>query len=262
MSNSVEGRSIIVTGAGRGIGRAIAEGLAGAGARVVIADIDPATTEGTAADIRASGSDATGIPVDVTDRASVQALIAQTVAAHGRLDAMFNNAGIAQVKPFNDITEDDWHRVMDINAMGVLIGIQEASKQFIAQGGGGKIVNTASIAGKQGYEPLAHYSASKFAVVALTQAAARAFGQHRINVNAICPGVVATDMWKLIDKGFVDQGLTQRDNEAFEGFSADILLGRPSQPGDLAGVSIFLASAGSDYMTGQSLLVDGGMVLI
>ncbi|MTH34413.1 glucose 1-dehydrogenase [Paracoccus limosus] len=262
MSNSVEGRAIIVTGAGRGIGRSIAEGLAHAGARVVIADIDATTAEATAAAIRDAGGQAIGLAVDVTDRASMRALIAQTVAQFGRLDAMFNNAGIAQVKQFNDITEDDWHRVMDVNAMGVLIGIQEASKQFIAQGGGGKIVNTASIAGKQGYEPLAHYSASKFAVVALTQAAARAFGKHRINVNAICPGVVATDMWKLIDKGFKDEGLTQRDNEAFEGFSADILLGRASRPDDLVGVSVFLASAGSDYMTGQSLVVDGGMVLI
>ena len=262
MTLSVEGRAIIVTGSGRGIGRSIAEGLAAAGARVVIADIDPNTTESTAADLRARGAEAIGIAVDVTDRASVRALIANTVAKYGRLDVMFNNAGIAQVKQFNDITEDDWHRVMDVNAMGVLIGIQEASKQFIAQGGGGKIINTASIAGKQGYEPLAHYSASKFAVVALTQAAARAFGKHKITVNAICPGVVATDMWKLIDKGFKDEGLTSRDNEAFEGFSAGILLGRPSVPGDLAGVSVFLASAGSDYMTGQSLAVDGGMVLI
>ncbi len=262
MGNSVEGRSIIVTGSGRGIGRSIAAGLAEAGARVVIADIDRAIAEATAAEIRASGAQAIGLAVNVTDRAATRALIARTVAEYGRLDAMFNNAGIAQVKPFNDITEDDWRRVMDVNAMGVLIGIQEASRQFIAQGGGGKIVNTASIAGKQGYEPLAHYSASKFAVVALTQAAARAFGTHRINVNAICPGVVATDMWKLIDREFKDEGLTQRDNEAFEGFSADILLGRPSQPDDLVGVSIFLASAGSDYMTGQSLLVDGGMVLV
>ncbi|MFO1140502.1 MAG: glucose 1-dehydrogenase [Paracoccus sp. (in: a-proteobacteria)] len=262
MSNSVEGRSVIVTGAGRGIGRAMAEGLARAGARVVIADIDPDTAQATAAAIRDAGGQATGMAADVTDRASIRALIAGTVASHGRLDAMFNNAGIAQVKPFNDITEADWHRVMDVNAMGVLIGIQEASKQFIAQGGGGKIINTASIAGKQGYEPLAHYSASKFAVVALTQAAARAFGKDRITVNAICPGVVATDMWKLIDRGFRDEGLTSRDNEAFEGFSADILLGRASQAGDLAGVAVFLASAGSDYMTGQSLVVDGGMVLI
>jgi meso-butanediol dehydrogenase/(S,S)-butanediol dehydrogenase/diacetyl reductase len=245
MSNSVEGRSVIVTGAGRGIGRAMAEGLARAGARVVIADIDPDTAQATAAAIRDAGGQATGMAADVTDRASIRALIAGTVASHGRLDAMFNNAGIAQVKPFNDITEADWHRVMDVNAMGVLIGIQEASKQFIAQGGGGKIINTASIAGKQGYEPLAHYSASKFAVVALTQAAARAFGKDRITVN-----------------GFRDEGLTSRDNEAFEGFSADILLGRASQAGDLAGVAVFLASAGSDYMTGQSLVVDGGMVLI
>ena len=262
MGNSVEDRAIIVTGAGRGIGRAIASGLAAAGARVVIADIDPATTEATAAEIRAAGGSAIGIAADVTSRASIRSLIAETVAHHGRLDAMVNNAGIAQVKPFNDITEDDWHRVMDVNALSVLIGTQEAAKQFIAQGGGGKIINTASIAGKQGYEPLAHYSASKFAVVALTQAAARAFGRDRINVNAICPGVVATDMWKLIDKGFRDEGLTSRDNEAFEGFSADILLGRPSQADDLVGVSVFLASSGSDYMTGQSLLVDGGMVLI
>lgn len=262
MSNSIEGRAIIVTGAGRGIGRSIAEGLAQAGARVVIADIDPKTAEATAAEIRDAGGQAIGLAVDVTDRASTSALIARAVSSFGRLDAMFNNAGIAQVKPFNDITEADWHRVMDVNAMGVLIGTQEASKQFIAQGGGGKIINTASIAGKQGYEPLAHYSASKFAVVALTQAAARAFGRDRINVNAICPGVVATDMWKLIDKGFKDEGLTQRDNEAFEGFSADILLGRASRPDDLVGVSVFLASPGSDYMTGQSLMVDGGMVLI
>mgnify|MGYP000862349703 FL=1 len=127
MSNSVEGRSVIVTGAGRGIGRAMAEGLARAGARVVIADIDPDTAQATAAAIRDAGGQATGMAADVTDRASIRALIAGTVASHGRLDAMFNNAGIAQVKPFNDITEADWHRVMDVNAMGVPIGIQEAS---------------------------------------------------------------------------------------------------------------------------------------
>jgi meso-butanediol dehydrogenase/(S,S)-butanediol dehydrogenase/diacetyl reductase len=262
MSNSVQERSIIVTGAGQGIGQSIAQGLAKAGAHVIVADINAETAHKTAEEIAAAGGKAIGMAVDVTKRQSVVELIAKTVEQNGKLDAIFNNAGIAQVKSFNDITEDDWHRVMDVNAMGVLIGTQEAARQFIAQGTGGKIINTASIAGKQGYEPLAHYSASKFAVVALTQAAARAFGKHKINVNAICPGVVATDMWKLIDKGFVDEGLTERDNEAFEGFSADILMGRPSRPDDMVGVSIFLASSGSDYMTGQSLMVDGGMVLI
>ena len=262
MPNSVKGRSIIVTGAGRGIGEAIARGLAASGANLVIADIDEASAAKVAGAIGAEGGKAIAVKVDVVDRASVRRMIAATVEAYDRLDVIFNNAGIAQVRKFLDITEEDWRRVLDVNGLGVLIGMQEAVKQFIAQGGGGKIVNTASIAGKQGYEPLAHYSASKFAVVALTQAAARAFGSHKINVNAICPGVVATDMWKLIDKGFKDEGLTSRENEACESFSAGILLGRPSASDDLVGVSEFLASSGSDYVTGQSFVVDGGMVLV
>lgn len=262
MSNSVKGRSIIVTGAGRGIGESIARGLAAAGAQLTIADIDEANAAKVAGAITGAGGKAIAVKVDVVDRGSVRRMIAATVETYGRLDAMFNNAGIAQVRKFLDITEEDWRRVLEVNGLGVLIGMQEAIKQFIAQGGGGKIINTASIAGKQGYEPLAHYSASKFAVVALTQAAARAFGSHKINVNAICPGVVATDMWKLIDKGFKDEGLTSRENEAFETFSAGILLGRPSASDDLVGVSEFLASSGSDYVTGQSFVVDGGMVLV
>ena len=166
---------------------------------------------------------------------------------------------LAKVLPFSlrKEIEDDQNI-----ALGVMIGIQEAARQMMAQGTGGKIINTASIAGKQGYEPLAHYCASKFGVVALTQAAARAFGARQITANCICPGVVATEMWKVIDKGFKDEGLTSRDNEAFETFSAGILLGRPSTADDLVGVARFLASGASDYMTGQSLVVDGGMVFV
>ena len=262
MQDSLKDRSIIVTGSGRGIGEAMVRGLAEAGARVVVADIQHDLAGKVADGINGAGGKAVALEVDVTSRESVRAMIAATVEQYGRLDVMFNNAGIAQVKPFLDITEDDWHKVMDVNGLGVLIGMQEAVRQMKSQGGGGKIVNTASIAGKQGYEPLAHYCASKFAVVALTQAAARAFGGDGICVNAICPGVVATDMWKLIDKGFKDEGLTSRDNEAFENFSSGILLGRPSHSDDLVGVSRFLASSASDYMTGQSLVVDGGMVLV
>lgn len=262
MPSTVKDRSIIVTGAGRGIGEAMARGLAADGAKLVIADLDEKNAEAVAQSIQASGGQAIGVKVDVADRASVAAMIAATVKAFGRLDAIFNNAGVAQTRPFLSITEEDWYKVNDVNALGCLICMQEAAKQMIAQGGGGKIINTASIAGKQGYEPLAHYSASKFAAVALTQAGARALGPHKINVNAICPGVVDTEMWNVIDQGFQSEGLTKRPREAFEQFSATILLGRASKAEDLVGVARFLASAESDYMTGQSLVVDGGMVLV
>jgi meso-butanediol dehydrogenase / (S,S)-butanediol dehydrogenase / diacetyl reductase len=260
MPTNIENKSIVITGAGRGIGAEIARGLAADGARLTIADLSEETASKTATEIHNAGGIAIGVAVDVRQRESVRAMIGQAVQAHGRLDVIFNNAGVAQTKPFLDITEDDWRFVTDVNALGVLICMQEAIRQMQAQGGGGKIINTASIAGKQGYEPLAHYSASKFAVLALTQAAARAFGKDRINVNAICPGVVATDMWKVIDGGFREHGLTSKDNEAFDTFAGIAVLGRPSTPQDLVGVARFLASSDSDFMTGQSLLVDGGMV--
>lgn len=262
MGNSIEDRAIIVTGAGRGIGRAIALGLASAGARVAIADIDPATTSATAAEIRDLGGTAIGIATDVTSRASIRAAIAGTVAEFGRLDAMFNNAGIAQVKPFNDITEDDWHRVMDVNAMSVLIGIQEVSKQFIAQGGGGKIINTASIAGRQGYAEFAPYCASKAAVISLTQAGAREFAKNKITVNAFAPGVVVTPLWDGLEQDMIDKGVIKKKGEFIESFSSSILLGFPSKPEDLAGIAAFLASPDSDYITGQVIMSDGGMVLV
>jgi meso-butanediol dehydrogenase/(S,S)-butanediol dehydrogenase/diacetyl reductase len=262
MPTNIQEKSIIVTGAGRGIGAEIARGLAADGARMTIADLSGDNAGAVAASIRDTGGKAIAVTVDVRDRASVRAMIEETVRAHGRLDVIFNNAGVAQTKPFLEITEEDWRFVTDVNALGVLIGMQEAIRQMQAQGGGGKIVNTASIAGKQGYEPLAHYSASKFAVVALTQAAARAFGKDRITANAICPGVVATDMWKVIDGGFKEHGLTSRDNEAFDSFAGIAVLGRASAPSDLVGVARFLASSDSDFMTGQSLMVDGGMVFV
>lgn len=257
---SLKDKSIVITGAAGGIGAAIAKALAADGARITVADLSEAAARTVAGEITAAGGTAIAVAVDVRQRAQVRALIDQAVAAHGRLDVLFNNAGVAQTRPFLDITEEDWRFVTDVNALGVLIGMQEAIKTFKTQGGGGKIVNTASIAAKQGYEPLAHYCASKFAVVALTQAAARAFGKEQITVNAFCPGVVATDMWKTIDKGFRDSGLTSHDNEAFDTFAAGAVLGRPSTPADLVGVARFLASSASDFITGQSLLVDGGMV--
>lgn len=260
MTVALEGQGVIVTGAGRGIGSAMAQDLAKNGARVMIADINGDLAAEMAEQIRSDGGTAIPYTVDVRDRANVKAMIEYACVQFGQLNTMFNNAGIAQVRPFLSISEEDWDDIMDVNAKGVLICMQEAAQKMIDQGNGGSIVNTSSIAGKQGYEPLAHYSASKFAVVALTQAAARAFGGHKIRVNAICPGVVATDMWKLIDEGFKESGLTETENQAFDEFAGIAVLGRASQPEDMGSVATFLSSSGSEFMTGQTVIVDGGMV--
>lgn len=259
MNDTLDGKRILVTGAGRGIGAAIAADAARHGARVALADLDLAAATKTADEI---GEAAIAVEINVADRASTRAAIAHTVKAFGGIDVMFNNAGISQTAPFMEVTEESWDRIMDVNAKGVLIGTQEAARQMIKQGGGGKILNTASIAGKQGYPLFAHYCASKFAVVALTQAGARALAEHKITVNCFGPGVVRTELWEQLDREFLDLGVTQEADQAINEFSESILLGRYSTPDDIVGVTRFLASPASDYITGQTMMVDGGMVLI
>lgn len=258
MSGSVKDKSVIVTGAGRGIGAEIARDLARNGAKVCVADLNAEAANKIAASI---GSQAIGVQVDVAKRDSVKAMIASAVGSFGRLDVLFNNAGISQTCQFMDVTEDDWHRIMNVNGLGVLIGTQEAARQMKAQGTGGKIINTASIAGKQGYPLFAHYCASKFAVVALTQAAARALAADKITVNAFAPGVVRTELWDQLGRESVDIGVTQKPDQLINEFSQSILVGHYSKPEDITGVTTFLASTGSDYVTGQTYMVDGGMVL-
>jgi meso-butanediol dehydrogenase/(S,S)-butanediol dehydrogenase/diacetyl reductase len=261
MSESVKDKVVIVTGSCRGIGAGIARELASQGAKVVIADLNAEAAQAVVSSIHAEGGQAHAVSVDVSERSSVKVLIAEAVARFGRLDVMFNNAGISQTCRFLDVTEGDFNRIMKINGLGVLIGTQEAARQMIAQGTGGKIVNTASIAGKQGYPLFAHYCASKFAVVAITQAAARALAEHSITVNCFAPGVVATELWQQLDREFMEHGLTSKPDQAINEFSQSILLGRVSVPKDITGVTTFLASASSDYITGQTIMVDGGMVL-
>jgi meso-butanediol dehydrogenase/(S,S)-butanediol dehydrogenase/diacetyl reductase len=258
----MEGRTVIITGAAQGIGRGIATRLAHEGASVMIADLNTQGAQTVAAELTDAGFDAAAHTVDVSRRDSTRELIAACVERFGRLDVMFNNAGFNKPEPFLEITEAVWHRVMDVNALGVLIGTQEAAKQMIAQGDGGKIINTASIASRQGYPSFVPYCASKFAVLSIIQGAARALATHHITVNGFAPGVVDTPLWEQLDKDLVAIGDAEEPGQAMRDFSAGILIGRPAQPEDIAGTALFLASADSDYMTGQVIMIDGGMVLV
>ena len=258
----MDGRTVIVTGGAQGIGLGIAERLASEGANVMIGDLNTEGASAAARDLADKGHSVEAHPVDVSLRESTKDLITATVSRFGRLDVMFNNAGFNKPEPFLEITEDVWHRIMDVNALGVLIGTQEAAKQMISQGGGGKIINTASIASREGFAAFAPYCASKAAVVSIIQAAARALAPHQITVNGFAPGVVDTPLWKQLDLDLVNIGEAEKPGEAMKDFSAGILIGRPATPDDIAGTALFLGSSDSDYMTGQVVMIDGGMVLV
>jgi meso-butanediol dehydrogenase / (S,S)-butanediol dehydrogenase / diacetyl reductase len=252
----------VVTGAASGIGRAISAGLLADGFSVVIADLDEVKGPAVAKEIAAAnGGYAIFHRVDVTDRASVRGAIDACKKQFGSIRVMVNNAGFNKPEPFLEASEAIWHKIMDVNALGVMIGIQEAGKAMIAAGVKGKIINTASIAGRSGYADWAPYCASKFAVVALTQAGARALASKGITVNAFAPGVGDTPLWTQLDKDLMAMGASSAPGEAMKNFSSSILLGRVAEPGDVVGTVRFLASPASDYMTGQVLMIDGGMIL-
>lgn len=257
----LDGRTCMITGAAQGIGQGMAKRLGAEGANVCAADVNGEGAEAVAEEIRSAGGRAIGVGCDVGERESVRAAIASTVAEFGRLDVLFNNAGISKTQHFLEVTEEDWNRIMRVNGLGVLFGMQEAAKQMKAQGGGGKIVNTASIAGKEGFPLFPAYCASKFAVVSMTQSGARDLAADGITVNAFCPGVVSTKLWDQLDSEFLELGETERPGQSLEDFGRGILLGRLSTPEDIAGLAVFLASTDSDYMTGQAINIDGGMLV-
>ena len=260
--NRLSGRVAIVTGAAQGIGEGIVRRLAAEGAHVAVADLNAAKAEAVAASLRAEGYPAIAVAVDVADRKQVKAMIAETVAAFGHIDIVFNNAGFNKPLPFFDVDEDNFNAIMRVNALAVLIGMQEAARQMIAQGHGGKIINTASIAGRQGYPEFAPYCASKAAVISLTQAGARELAKYKITVNAFAPGVVVTPLWDGLEQDMIDKGVIRRKGEFIESFSSSILIGHPSMPADLGGTAAFLASSDADCITGQVIMADGGMVLV
>ncbi|MBF4572580.1 glucose 1-dehydrogenase [Herbiconiux sp. VKM Ac-1786] len=262
MANRVSDTVAVVTGAGSGMGRGIARALALEGASVVIADLNGEAAEATAQALRDEGFAAAGVRADVSKRDEVRRVVERTVAEFGRLDVWFNNAGFNAPMKFLDVTEENWRSIMEVNALGVLIGTQEAARQMIAQGGGGKIVNTTSMAGRQGFPAFAPYSAAKAAVISLTQSAAKALAEHDITVNAFAPGVVDTPLWVKLDEDLLAIGETKTAGGAMDEFAAGIIRGRTATVDDIVGTALYLASSDSDYLTAQVIMIDGGMVLV
>jgi meso-butanediol dehydrogenase/(S,S)-butanediol dehydrogenase/diacetyl reductase len=261
MAGRLAGKAIIVTGAGSGMGRAFAMGLAREGATVGVLDVNEDAVQIVCAELGAESLEAVPLRADVSRRDEVVSAFGGFVAEAGKLDVLFNNAGFNKPLRLLDVTEENWHAIMDVNALGTLIGIQEGARHMIPRHSG-KIINTSSIAGRQGYPSFAPYCASKFAVNALTQAAARALAEFNITCNAFAPGVVDTPLWARLDADLMSIGDADRPGQAMADFSAGILRGRPAIPEDVVGTALFLASPDSDYMTGQIVMIDGGMVLV
>ncbi len=250
----LEGKSALITGSARGIGRAFAEAYIREGASVAIADIDLARAQATANEL---GPQAYAIAMDVTEQASIDGAIAAVVAQAGKLDLLVNNAALFDLAPIAEITRDSYARLFSINVAGTLFTLQAAAKQMIEQGHGGKIINMASQAGRRGEALVGVYCATKAAVISLTQSAGLDLIKHRINVNAIAPGVVDGEHWDGVDALFAQYEQLPRGEKKRQ-VGAQVPYGRMGTAQDLTGMAVFLASAESDYVVAQTYNVDGG----
>ena len=249
------GRRALVTGAATGIGRAIVEAFAREGARVAVTDI---SLDGAHDVANSLGETARAFRLDVTDAAETADVFRAAAAWMGGLDLLAANAGISTMNPVVDLTEEEWDSNMAVNAKGVFLSNREAVRHFLAAGEKGVIVNTASLAGKIGAPLLAHYAASKFAVVGFTQSLAREVAEHGIRVNAVCPGYVRTSMQ---DREVIWEGkLRGMSPEAVrEQYIAETPLGRLEEPEDVAAIVVFLASDLAGFLTGESINASGGV---
>jgi len=259
---AISGRTVLITGAARGIGAACARRLAGEGAKLVLADVDGAGVEKVAAELGQIG-----VRADVTKPDDIARMIDEPYRRWGRLDVLFNNAGVIRVQPMFEVTEAEWDHIMDVNLRAVFFVLQAAARRMVAQAPmsgselRGKLIQTASIASYRGGNHLmTPYSASKAGVVSLTRSAAQLLAPERVTSNCVCPGAVETPMWEQIDREWgALEGLGQ--GEAWKRRIRHIPLGRPERAEDVANVVAFLAGPDSDYMTGQAINVDGGIVM-
>lgn len=251
----------VVTGAGQGIGRAIAMHLAQAGASVAVADINADTVEDTSAVIAEGGGESLAIHADVGALTEIDRMISQARDAFGRVDIIVNNAGVTRFLDVMEVGEADWDRIHRVNAKGVFFCMQRAAREMIDQGDGGRIINIASIAGK-GYRGTSNaaYAASKGAVISMTMIAADQLARHNINVNAICPGVTVTDL-SINNMRSRAESLGVSVAELEQARDARIPIGRANMPDDIGAMARFLAGPGARNITGQAYNVDGGLVM-
>jgi 3-oxoacyl-[acyl-carrier protein] reductase len=255
----LQGQVAIVTGGGRGIGRATALELARMGADIVVAELDPTNAEAVAAELRGVGRRALAVRTNVTSRDDLKTMVDRTRAEFGRIDILVNNAGIYRASRTLDVTEEHWDAIMNINAKSVFFATQAVLPTMIAQQRG-VIVSVASVAGKVGTRTNLPYNASKAAVISMTKSIALSHAADGIRANCVCPGLVDTDMWAVVAR---EQGslLGQTAEEITRDGRARVPLGRMERAEDVANVIGFLASSRADYMTGQALSVDGGLVM-
>ena len=262
MTDRLSDTRVLITGAASGIGAACARRMAQDGAQLLLADLN-----GDGARALADELGQASVQVDVTRSTDIQRMLDAAYERWGRLDVLFNNAGIAGARPLLDVTEDEWDRMLDVNLKAVFFVLQAAAKRMRQQSAmsgselRGKLIQTASIAAYRGGQVyMVHYAASKAGVVSITRTAAQALAPHKITSNCICPGVVDTPMWQKIDAEWAEiEGW--EIGEAWKRRISLIPLGRPDKPDDVAGVVSFLASRDSDYMTGQAVHIDGGLVM-
>jgi NAD(P)-dependent dehydrogenase (short-subunit alcohol dehydrogenase family) len=250
----LDGKCALITGAARGIGLEFARAYLREGARVAIADINMPAAEAAAARL---GAGAIAIRLDVTDQASIDAAVAEAVQLMGRIDILVNNAALFDLAPIVDITRASHDRLFAVNVAGPLFMMQAVARHMIARGGGGKIINMASQAGRRGEPLVAVYCATKAAVISLTQSAGLNLIAHGINVNAIAPGVVDGEHWDGVDALFARyEGLPPGEKKRQVGLA--VPFGRMGTAADLTGMAVFLASSDADYVVAQTYNVDGG----